>query len=106
MYKNVTIVLKKGFEDQLDLWGVFKTKQIAVRSIESDGFYKFKARLIDVTEDPDYADKIVNEEQDWEAVVDSSVKYPNSGDVWGYLITDRIQTETASERNHSEPEVG
>ena len=91
MSKNVTIVLKKGFEDKLDLWGVFATKQIAIKSIESDDICKFDARLFDVTEYPDFADNIVNEEQDWEAIVDASIEDPDADDVWGYLITDRVQ---------------
>ena len=91
MAKNVTVVLQKGFEDVLLLWGVFKDYEKAVVSVENDIFHLFNVKLINVTENPDFSNQIVNEDQDWEAIVDASVEDPDAGDVWGYLITDRVQ---------------
>ena len=88
--KKITMVLKKVFEDELGLWGVFATRAKAVTSIENS-IERIKVKLLDADDCLELAANFVAGDQEWQVIVESTIEDPDADDVWGYLITDTVQ---------------
>ena len=86
MSKEVTVVLQAS-DGELSLWGVFEDDEEVGESISKD--VKNIVLFFSAEEHPELFED-VDSEQGWEVVVTQDSP-DGEYEVWGYIITDRLQ---------------